>query len=71
MLNSQAVNGSSNIESLACLLSWQSLLKLLLAYIKGTERGEGKGIWDVKHRDLKKKKTNPQNIAYSFSEWSI
>lgn len=70
MLNSQAVNGSSNIESLAYLLSWQSLLKLFLAYTKGTERGEGKGIWDVKHRDLKKK-PNPQNIAYSFSEWSI
>lgn len=58
MLNSQAVNGSSNIESLAYLLSWQSLLKLFLAYTKGTERGEGKGIWDVKHRDLKKNQTH-------------
>lgn len=34
-LNTPALVGSSNIESLAYLLPWQSPLKLFLAYIKG------------------------------------
>jgi len=37
-LNYQAAVGSSNIESLAYLLPWQSLFKIFLAYTKGTKK---------------------------------
>lgn len=55
-MNCQAVVGSSNIDSLAYLLPWQSLLKIFLAYTKGTEKWEAKGIWDVKYKDFNFKK---------------
>lgn len=40
MLNCQALAGGSNIESLAYLLPWQSLLKIFFAYTKSTKKSK-------------------------------